>query len=381
MKARLEILEILVISLVLYIMGFVCLYSNTVSAIALLGLAFSFTVLALPPASARLDALGNRKLDLYSRKWKIGEASLLVTFAVLGAASYFTISREYTFLLPFASVRSLPSVIDFQYFLLPMIAPILIIAAIISIAQQYIRKAVTYTLNNDLGQYPKVLQRHKAARRAFHGAFISYLAFLIISGVLLYPDFAFPDLAKQILLQGASISTTFGVFLIEYSFTFDVRLNLWQEATFGLDYLSSARALDSVSFMLKEIVENLHALYLHYWRFATKINLWRQFGTIYLGLVCGDERERKITRAFLGELRMRMIYAGEHEGFRQIIEFLDEYYMKMESLRRLREAAMLRGKSGLKRPALERINRYETVVAIVATVISVIIAILARVSF
>jgi len=260
----------------------------------------------------------------------------------------------------------------------PQFSAVLIIYVVAMCLFAYVRKVSVNTFFEDPKQRPRILWNEKIAKVAGRVSLVFYLATLLAALTLFPPIDYLPDFAKQwpVLIFSALATFTSIVFL--FAFPIFLRLSNKQIVLYGLDYLSRIQGQDEkrpipyMSFISGEVVKNLHELFLRHWEFVHQINLWPQFNVIFLGLICGNEKERTATITFLKRL-YKMIDDGDDPiTYRQIAEALEEFQISMKSLCELKDKTMLTGKPTIRRPVLAKIKEYAPIATIAGTLVALL---------
>ena len=307
-------------------------------------------------------------------------------------SNYFLILLFYVGVGLFLGINSITNAIllgSWQMFFnaLPLfLPPMLVFGITMYVLNRFIRTALLHKFLEQIEQRPRLLFYQRISRATLMASTRLYyvpsftLFFFFPTYKTLPPDI------KSIALGLFSLSATLVLVLFLFGFSMFLRFDNKRTALYGLEYLaktpnqdlrtfSSVRAME---FLFKDIVVNLHQLYLINWKFAQQINLWPEFNVIFLGLLCGNEKENGDTKTFLKKLIENLKSAEDPESYRRVADSLNEFKTEMKSLSELEDETMLKGSSAIRKPFQERIEGYAPWIAILVTILGIGVSILLR---
>lgn len=267
---------------------------------------------------------------------------------------------------------------------LPLFLALALVISITMLVLNRIRKVLLHSFLEHIEQRPKLLFYQRISHASLLG-FLRLYYVPLFTAFLLFPTYkTLPADIKPIVLGLFSTSVTLDLILLLFGFSMFLRLSNKQIVLYSLEYLAKTpnenlRTLSNsriLEFFSKYVVDNCHELFLSHWKFSQQINLWPEFNVIFLGLLCGNEKEREDTRIFLGKL-VESINSGEDsESYRRIAESLNGFKTEMKSLSELEDKTMLKGKSAIRKPFLKKIEEYAPWITIFLSILAIIVSIL-----
>lgn len=267
------------------------------------------------------------------------------------------------------------------------LAPVFVFGITTYVLNRFIRTALLREFLGQIEQRPKLLFYQRISSATLAALLrLYYVPFFTL--IVIFPTYeTLPPNIKPIALGLFSMSAALVLVLFLFGFSMFLRFDNRRTVIYGLEYLvmtpnqglrtfSSTRLME---FFSKDIVENLHKLFLTNWKFAQQINLWPEFNVIFLGLLCGNEKENGDTKTFLKKLIENLKSAEDPESYRRVADSLSELKTKMKSLSELENETMLKGSSAIRRPFQERIGGYAPWIAIFLTISGIGVSILLKV--
>lgn len=268
---------------------------------------------------------------------------------------------------------------SWQMFLdaLPQFSAVVIVYAITVIILVHVRRIACQRFIDEPESRPQILWEHRIAKALFKIFYVSYNA-STFTGIALLSFYGSSSLVKQLSLQIFSALVTFTLILFLVFLPLHLRMSDKEIAIHCIDYLIRIQGQDKASFMgaigfiARQIADRLHKLFLDSWSFAQEINLWPQLNVVFMGLTCGNEKERTETVAFLEKIVKMLSSAETPKDYRQMAESISEFQMTMTSLDAIRDEIALIGKPEVRRPTLEKIKGYAPIATILGTIVALL---------
>jgi hypothetical protein len=266
------------------------------------------------------------------------------------------------------------------------IPPFIIVAIVIGITiviLNRIRRSLVELFLKHVEQRPRLLFCQKISSIAMTASLLLY--WVPVALLIFFPTFkTLPVDIKRVGDELFSLTATIVLLLFLFGFSMFLRFNTKKTVVYSLEYLVKIPDQDLrtfshtrlMEFFSKDIVDKSHQLFLANWKFTQEINLWPEFNVIFLGLLCGNEKENADTKTFLGKLIENIESAEDAESYRRIAESLSGFKKEMKSISELEDETMLKGNSAIRKPLQERIGRHEGLITIFLTVVAIVVSFL-----
>jgi hypothetical protein len=317
----------------------------------------------------RLGKFGKTNIDFTSNRYFIAVYFYVSAFLVWG---YFCYQELYQLGYTVVTLEPLQvSIFAYARFL----ALLMITVFIMIVPVAHFKRATIYTLSHDPIQTPRILHDMKIAW-TLHSLVKRGSIILLYGGIVMVFLFvnAFPDWPRQYMASIFGIGTALLLVFEFLAIPWNLEIAKAEVIFWGIEYLLATQreVRFGAYYIMREIVSNVHGLFLSCWDFADQINLWPQFNIVFLGYLCGSENEKEATADFLHKL-VKMFLSGKGlDAGRDIVESLDEFEASMTSLSSLRDKMMLKGEPYRRQRLVQRVKKYEPLIAAVGIAIAVI---------
>ncbi|MGD0028232.1 MAG: hypothetical protein ABSC91_04745 [Candidatus Bathyarchaeia archaeon] len=339
----------------------------------------------------RWNGISQAKIDFYSLKYMAVERLFWIFLAAYGMFTLYVAFWFGTYYVRAIVQKSLQSLISSLSWFALLFGSLMVFGVIWIPLRRAILNTFTYSSRADLVQTPGILRLNRISRNARTARlaffFFWYTAMIgsyaVSQGTSTRPV-VMTDLLVRVFpyLSSAFIMTLLTSSMVVY--LFEMELKSPSTVFWSLAYLemeeNSERLRATIGLVSKEIVENLHFIFLYWcWPFTKRINLWPQFQVIFLALISGNEKEKKAAKDLLLEIMKASRDAMKEPrsipaSYRRVYDLVDRFQKRMKSLSSLRDGAMFEGRPTIRGLHLrERADENESLIMIVLTAISVVI--------
>jgi hypothetical protein len=260
---------------------------------------------------------------------------------------------------------------------LPQLFAAILIFVVIYVYFSRARITMRESLNSEPINRPFILFNQKISKIALISTAVCFYAIIFLMFLIKVGQESQGLKLPYIDTFSFVIALTVGASL--YGFSTNLSLSNKEIVALGLDYFkqsyekNTSTSLVLTNIMIKELVNNLHEIFLTNWRFINQINLWSQIQVMLLALISGSDEEQKKAYSVLQSLIEEIKTAKNPKDYRIIIETLNNFSVEMKPLCSICSSVEIEGKPAVRKPIIEKIREN----AVIFTALSFLIALIA----